>query len=263
MSAAFGAIVCPPACLPDAGPPGEGEANKSHSRGAPLLTSPWRGEVDCAQRNREGVTALTRARASGTAAHPTPRPSGATLPLQGRVKQTNPVLAMRFLFARPSYEQERMIPKSGHPVFGSDHAQKTKSQQNTSPQSRPSSDDPAVEGRIHHDRARQKEKNERKKRKQNAERRNFTSRPRTVAPTLLRFGRARIQRARTPSGVPLRLLSKGLTHPKDSAPDQASRSAAPVSGGVLPPAPAPVAASTSRAGHGAGRHDVRAAREPR
>ena len=34
-------------------------------------------------------------------------------------------------------------------------------------------------------------------------------------------------RARTPSGVPPRLSSKGLAHPKDSAPDQASRSAAP------------------------------------
>jgi len=32
---------------------------------------------------------------------------------------------------------------------------------------------------------------------------------------------------------------------------------APIGGGVLPPAPAPVAASTSHAGHGAGRHDVR------
>ena len=97
---------------------------------------------------------------------------------------------------------------------------------------------------------------EKKERKQNAERRNFTNRRACKA-------RRASSGTRTPSGVPLRLSPKGLTHPKDSASDQASRSAAPVSGGVLPPAPAPVAASTSHAGHSAGRHDVRAARERR
>ena len=45
--------------------------------------------------------------------------------------------------------------------------------------------------------------------------------------------------------------------------DQASRDTAPKAAGFTPPAPAPLAASTSRAGHVAGRHDVRAAREQR
>jgi hypothetical protein len=122
--------------------------------------------------------------------------------------------------------------------------------------------DPAVEGRIHHGRARHGRKERKKERKQNAERRNFTN---LRTPTFILPVRGRTKEGarrapsgtRTPSGVPLWLLSKGLTHPKDSASDQASRSAAPVSGGVIPPAPAPVTASTSRAGHGAGRHDVR------
>jgi hypothetical protein len=61
---------------------------------------------------------------------------------------------------------------------------------------------------------------------------------------------------RSPLGVPLRHSSKGLTHPEDSASDQASRSAAPRLAGGLPPALAPVAASTSHTGHGAGGHDV-------
>ena len=69
----------------------------------------------------------------------------------------------------------------------------------------------------------------------------------------LPFGKRAPCRARSPVGVPRRFLSKGLTHPEDSASDQASRSAAPVGGGGIPPAPAPVTASTSRAGHCAGR----------
>jgi hypothetical protein len=91
----------------------------------------------------------------------------------------------------------------------------------------------------------------RKKEKKEAERRK----------TLFHNLRACARRAsggtRTPSGVPRRLLSKGLTHPKDSASDQASRDRHPKQRASLRPAPAPVTASTSRAGHSAGRHDVR------
>ena len=69
----------------------------------------------------------------------------------------------------------------------------------------------------------------------------------------LPFGKRAPCRARSPVGVPRRFLSKGLTHPEDSASDQASRSAAPIGGGGIPPASAPVTASTSHAGHCAGR----------
>ena len=51
--------------------------------------------------------------------------------------------------------------------------------------------------------------------------------------------------------------SLGTHASQGAASDQVSRSGAPIRGGVLPPAPAPVAASTSHAGHNAGRHDVR------
>ena len=67
---------------------------------------------------------------------------------------------------------------------------------------------------------------------------------------------------RVPSGVPLRLLSKGLTHPKDSASDQASRSAAAKRAGY-PAGTGPLAASTSRTGHSAGGLMSETAREPR
>jgi len=69
-------------------------------------------------------------------------------------------------------------------------------------------------------------------------------------------------RARSPVGVPRRLFPWDSRIPRCN-PDQVSRSAAPVDGGGIPPAFAPVPASTSHAGHNAGRHDVRAARVQR
>jgi len=148
-------------------------------------------------------------------------------PLSRGRKQHCIVLAMRFFDSHPSYEQAR--PKNL--AASSDRRQI----------------DPAVEGRIHHDRrgvgwvsadrrvthrsswwvttlAAANPPEKRKKRKQNAERRNFTN--------LRACTRRASSGTRTPSGVPLRLSSKGLTHPKDSAPDQASRSAAPRMAGV-------------------------------
>ena len=57
-------------------------------------------------------------------------------------------------------------------------------------------------------------------------------------------------------------LPLGLTHPKVQ-PGPGFAEQAPVDGGGIPPAFAPVPASTSHAGHNAGRHDVRAARVQR
>ena len=67
-------------------------------------------------------------------------------------------------------------------------------------------------------------------------------------------------RARSPVGVPRRLCPRDSRIPKVQ-PGPGFAEQAPVDGGGIPPAFAPVPASTSHAGHNAGRHDVRAARE--
>ena len=58
--------------------------------------------------------------------------------------------------------------------------------------------------------------------------------------SILRAYRARLalSGARSPSGVPPRLSPEGVFHPKGAASGQASRNAAPISGGLPPPAPA-------------------------
>ena len=111
--------------------------------------------------------------------------------------------------------------------------------------------DPAVEGRIHHGRARHGRK-ERKKERKEAERRKaqFHQPPHLQ-------GAARVQRDAHAFRRSTAVLVQG-THASQglsSGPGFAERSAK--DGRGLPPAPAPVTASTSRAGHGAGRHDVR------
>jgi hypothetical protein len=90
--------------------------------------------------------------------------------------------------------------------------------------------------------------NERKRRMRNAVRRRPILRN-------SRCGAHPAGRARLPAFH--RGSSLGTHASQGAASDQVSRSGAPRHGGVLPPAPAPVAASTSHAGHNAGRHDVR------
>jgi hypothetical protein len=117
--------------------------------------------------------------------------------------------------------------------------------------------DPAVEGRRNHDRARRKIKN-----KKEAERRQtlllnrFAFRQSARPADKFTQSAQPICKARSPVGVPRRLFPRDSRIPRrDFGPGFAERSA--IDGGGLPPAPAPVAASTSRAGHGAGRHDAR------
>jgi hypothetical protein len=62
--------------------------------------------------------------------------------------------------------------------------------------------------------------------------------------------------ARTPSGVPPRLWPEGLTHPNGSAWARLRGASTDKRRVSLRPAPAPVAASTSHAGHSVGRHDA-------
>jgi hypothetical protein len=84
-------------------------------------------------------------------------------------------------------------------------------------------------------------------------------------------------RARSPAGVPLRLLPKGVFHPEGSAqarlpgtrPERSILKSPrqPGSGDLAqferhyPPRPVPVQGCTSRPGHSAGRRDAQAARE--
>src|SRR5579871_183315 len=74
---------------------------------ASFFTSPWRGEVAArsAAGGGDGLNAFSSVSICLDAAHTTPRPLGATLPLQGRV--SNPILATRFLrpsLAKPLHE---------------------------------------------------------------------------------------------------------------------------------------------------------------
>ena len=149
----------------------------------------------------------------------------------------------------------------------------------TTPPSRPSSDDSGVEWPDHQDQKRRtvarmseaisgndlaaftahpgcrfahpgykKERTEKRKRKQNADRRGspcFTLR-RSAHPAQ---GALACRRSTA-------VLPKGLTHPLVRLRTRL-RGAGAKSGGGLPPAPAPVTASTSQTGHSAGRHDVR------
>ena len=123
----------------------------------------------------------------------------------------------------------------------------------TTPCSRSSSDEPGRGGPDHHDRRRRKTgcKSFRlasgNQRKQNADRRGSTCC--TVRRSAHPAGRARLSAFHGGSAL-------GTHASQGAVSDQVSRSWR-LSGGGLPPAPTPVTASTSHAGHSAGGHDVR------
>ena len=122
----------------------------------------------------------------------------------------------------------------------------------TTPRSRPSSDEPGVESPDHHDRRRRKTGCKSFKlasgnqRKQNADRRGSTC---CLAASAHPAGRARLSAFHGGSAL-------GTHASQGAVSDQVSRRWR-LSGGGLPPAPTPVSASTSHAGHSAGGHDVR------
>ncbi len=125
----------------------------------------------------------------------------------------------------------------------------------TTPRSRPSSDVPGVDRPDHHDRTRRKTGCKsffwtRFRQQKEAERRQ-------TRVSLLHLA---AKRAPWPGRARLSAFHGGSAQGTHASPgaasDQASRSQHH-DGGGLPPAPAPVAASTSHTGHSAGRHDVR------
>ncbi len=142
---------------------------------------------------------------------------------RSRGRANNPVLAMRFFVRTRAMSKPSQKPRRQKPDLRQIN--------------------PAVAGRSNHDRTR------RTKRKQNAERRCCLTAALSARRAACKSALA--SRRSTAALVQGTHASQGLSLGPGFAEHGAKN------GRGLPPAPAPVAASTSRAGHGAGRHDVR------
>src|SRR5581483_9720827 len=117
----------------------------------------------------------------------------------------------------------------------------------TTPRSRPSSDDPGRGGPDHHDRRRRT--NERTEKRKGSRTPTDAVSPACLAASAHPAGRARLSAFHGGSAL-------GTHASQGAVSDQVSRRWR-LDGGGLPPAPTPVTASTSHAGHSAGGHDVR------